>query len=284
MKQQILSNLGCGRCGYSVEGLSELKCPECGADLTEVGINQGNKTRRLVLFVLVPIFYTVALLLVAVVGYELSSRFLPEYANANYSFQFEPVSDQYKEVGVHFDAELIIPAGTPSSAGTSFSTHQAGAIPTSSITISGTQSQFKATDIDIFLNLNPASGQTAGSRTAIGIDPDTGVATWVDTGGNRLYSSGPFTEKDLLAAFAINGIDTTRPDVQGEAKSLHAFINDFMQGKQQFNVSGLECWAGGGGINGRVGPPWFAPVYNITWLVIWLVGMILLIRRGRKRA
>src|SRR5690606_21037158 len=28
----------CGGCGYAVRGLSELRCPECGADLREAGI------------------------------------------------------------------------------------------------------------------------------------------------------------------------------------------------------------------------------------------------------
>lgn len=30
--------MSCGRCGYSVAGLTQLMCPECGADLREVGI------------------------------------------------------------------------------------------------------------------------------------------------------------------------------------------------------------------------------------------------------
>lgn len=32
----------CGGCGYSVKGLTTLTCPECGADLREVGINRPN--------------------------------------------------------------------------------------------------------------------------------------------------------------------------------------------------------------------------------------------------
>lgn len=30
--------MGCGKCGYAVRGASGLACPECGADLREVGI------------------------------------------------------------------------------------------------------------------------------------------------------------------------------------------------------------------------------------------------------
>ena len=35
------SEMSCGGCGYVVRGLSQLNCPECGADLREVGIGRG---------------------------------------------------------------------------------------------------------------------------------------------------------------------------------------------------------------------------------------------------
>lgn len=35
----------CGGCGYSVRGVSELWCPECGADLREVGIEPPRASR-----------------------------------------------------------------------------------------------------------------------------------------------------------------------------------------------------------------------------------------------
>ncbi len=34
----------CGQCGYIVRGLSELNCPECGADLREVGIHHARRS------------------------------------------------------------------------------------------------------------------------------------------------------------------------------------------------------------------------------------------------
>ena len=40
MRRQKMGTEGgtCGKCGYMVKGLSVLDCPECGADLREVGI------------------------------------------------------------------------------------------------------------------------------------------------------------------------------------------------------------------------------------------------------
>ncbi|WP_432799112.1 hypothetical protein [Poriferisphaera sp. WC338] len=40
------SEQGCGKCGYLVKGLSGLNCPECGADLREVGIGKPGRSRR----------------------------------------------------------------------------------------------------------------------------------------------------------------------------------------------------------------------------------------------
>jgi len=37
----------CGECHYPVQGLSALKCPECGSDLREVGIESPGRTRPL---------------------------------------------------------------------------------------------------------------------------------------------------------------------------------------------------------------------------------------------
>ena len=37
--------LVCGNCGYSVRGLTTFKCPECGADFREVGIERHRATK-----------------------------------------------------------------------------------------------------------------------------------------------------------------------------------------------------------------------------------------------
>ena len=36
----------CGKCGYSSRGLSNFECPECGADLREVGIERHATTKK----------------------------------------------------------------------------------------------------------------------------------------------------------------------------------------------------------------------------------------------
>lgn len=40
------SEMSCGSCGYAVRGLTQLNCPECGADLREAGIGRGGSPGR----------------------------------------------------------------------------------------------------------------------------------------------------------------------------------------------------------------------------------------------
>ncbi|MHC5024491.1 MAG: hypothetical protein ACYTGG_11385 [Planctomycetota bacterium] len=39
MRRRGVAQPACGQCGYAVAGLQQLRCPECGADLREAGIN-----------------------------------------------------------------------------------------------------------------------------------------------------------------------------------------------------------------------------------------------------
>ena len=63
----------CGRCGYMVRGLTTFSCPECGADLREVGINppQNQDDSRRAIFVLVMF---AAILCCAAIMFMLSAR------------------------------------------------------------------------------------------------------------------------------------------------------------------------------------------------------------------
>ena len=46
-RQRKIREPVCARCGYVVRGIAELRCPECGSDLREVGIiAPGPRKRR----------------------------------------------------------------------------------------------------------------------------------------------------------------------------------------------------------------------------------------------
>ncbi|MFI4861330.1 MAG: hypothetical protein ACIAXF_11680 [Phycisphaerales bacterium JB063] len=45
-KPHAHGEMACGGCGYSVRGLEQMQCPECGADLRTVGITGGGSAGR----------------------------------------------------------------------------------------------------------------------------------------------------------------------------------------------------------------------------------------------
>lgn len=91
---------GCGACGYAVAGLETLRCPECGADLREVGI-AAKRTRglspgsvTLVLCVLYTILLPVPLLMVVgAIG-----RSVPRQYVNNYTLTLTPIDTERPEV------------------------------------------------------------------------------------------------------------------------------------------------------------------------------------------
>lgn len=54
--------MSCGSCGYAVKGLTQLNCPECGADLREAGINRGGSPTRRVFGITLTIVCSLLLL------------------------------------------------------------------------------------------------------------------------------------------------------------------------------------------------------------------------------
>lgn len=280
MPEQNPPTLGCGKCGYPVRGLSELTCPECGADLTEVGIIRGGDARAGLASILVPLGYTVNVAAIAIIVYVLLGFVLPTYSDRYYSIQVEPISGQYEELGIHINADLIEPAPAAS---TSMSVSP-GSGPMTTVTMCAPGTRVTVTDVDIFFKPNGPDGRPGNQSFAIGFDLDTGQASWVDADLNGHSSPGAFTDQDLLACFASHGIDTTRADVQTEAKQVYDFIAGFTQGQHQLTLSAFNSRAYGGANNLSTGPPLFQPSYIAAWFVIWLIGLVLIIRRARKRA
>lgn len=268
--------LGCGKCGYAVRGISELVCPECGADLTEVGINRGGKGAKAIMRLLVLLGYTIVMSVVAVVLFVLAQRLLPTELDRYYSIQMEPNSAEYRELGFHIDALLVEPA--------SFSQSSTLTVSSGVVTMCHPNSQITVTDFDIVVRPRQVNGVPVTAGTSFSIDPSTLQATWRDAAGTRMTSQGAFTEQDLLDCFNSHQVDITRADVQAEVKQVHAFATGFINGQHQSTLNNFRIWVYGGGTNLSTGPPWFKLTYILGWVVLWLIGLIWLLRRGAKRA
>lgn len=280
MDKQNPPTLGCGRCGYAVRGVSTTQCPECGADLTEVGITHSQAKGRLVIFALLTVLgFSVVVYALTMAIYLGLALVLPTYEDRYYSIQIEPLSQAYEELGLHIDAELVRPASGSYGAGASVSPISG---PMQTVTMCDPGTNVTVTHIDIFFDAKRLNGVSVTPGTVIGIDPATRQANWVDPKGKRHTTQGAFTDQDLLACFAAHRVDTSRPDVQLEAKQIQEFMNGFMDGKNQLTLSAFTSFGYGGGATGTTGPVWFTPVYITGWLTVWFLGVVWLTRRTMK--
>lgn len=276
---------GCGQCGYPTRGISELICPECGADLRKVGIAKPGEGRSPLAGCLMPLLFTITLPLLAVLGYSLSSLIVPSYEKQSTHFDLIPESDAYSEVLVQTELTLIIPAGQ-SHLGHNFQINS-NLTPPHATTIhfgGGTNAKVVVESLVIEVMSMPMrqSPNTITYASPFSVDPATRVATWTDAKGNSQSSTGPVTDKDVLAYLAAYNVDTSRQEVALEAKQIVGMIDGLIAGNNQFTLQGFENGGFGSGGSGTIGPSWFIGVYCLAWFVIWIVITALLGRRARK--
>ena len=274
----------CGACGYATRGITELKCPECGADLTKVGIIKAGERRPGLAGCLLPLLLTIMTFLVAVLGYNLAGLVVPTYRQQSMQFDLVSASDEYSEVLFETDLTTITPPGqsahTPGiSISSTFSTP-----PVTSITIGGAGSKIDVDRIAMQVMPTPKSSPvTPVTYTKpFEVDPATRLTRWTDAQGNRQASQGPFTDQDVLAFLGSAGADTNRPEVVLEAQQLQAMIDGLLSGTNQFTLQGFDNGGYGAGGSRQLGPIWFLPAYIGAWVLIWIIGLVVLARRARK--
>jgi len=280
MQPDTTSKLGCGKCGYAVQGISQLRCPECGADLTEVGIVPRGKMRVIVAGILVIAGFSVAVLACALIALRLIQPMLPIHEDRYYSIQIEPLSGEYDEIGIHIDANLVQPASPSPNTNVTVSPSSG---PMTTVTMCDPGTKVDVYDIDLFLKFNAFNDQLGSTEVAMSIDPETRQLTWYETPTISHTTKGVFTDVDLLTAFAAYGFETALADVQLEAQQLFTFLIDFMDARHQLTLSAFTSRSYGGGGNTTAGPPWFRPTYIAGWVVLWLIGVAWLLRRSLKR-
>lgn len=272
----------CAGCGYSTRGISELTCPECGADLRKVGIALPGDNRSPLAGCVPPLLATVLVFLIAVLGYNLAGLVVPDYQQQSTHFDLYPESDQYSHVLFQTEVTLIIPPGSSHSSSW-FTMTSSGYPPTTSITLgnAGAKAVPQRIMMEVMPQSSPTGTVTYGPRFEV--DPETRHAAWTDDQGMARLSQGPVTDKDVLAFLGSMGADTANPQVIAEAQQLHAMIDGLINGASQFTLNGFDRGGYGSGGGQQLGPVWFLPAYAGVWFVAWIVLLILIARRARKK-
>lgn len=272
----------CGNCGYATRGITELRCPECDADLRVVGIVRPGEGGSAVAGCLLPLLLTVMVYLVAGLGYGLATMIVPTYRTQGTSFGLWPASEEYAEVQIDTNLIAVIPAGV-SRWGFSMSTSHSPA-PVTDINFAEPGSTIKVKNISMQVTPRTSTTGTVTYAPSFVVDPDTKIASWSDASGASHVSKGPVTSADILAYLGTSGADTSHPDVIAEAQQLHDLIDGMLSGTSQFTLKGFDSGGYGSGGSGHIGPASFSPAYVLTWFVIWIIVLIVLARRGRERA
>lgn len=275
----------CGKCRYPVRGISSLTCPECGADLRLVGtVTLGSKSVA-VIGCLFPLLFTVGVIVLAIALFAFLAPMLPTYSRYEISADFQPTSAEYDMVEFWARAHAITPGGISSQAGISTSTSYNGAAQVNaSLDLFSNSTTFDLDDVALIFSPK-ASSPAVGSRWHFNIDPNTREAQWLDpTTRTTHQSNGPFTEQDILTCIGMLGADTTRTDVILEAQALYNLIDGVLNRQNQFQISGFVSLGSGYGGSSRPGPTWAILTYWGAWFVIWLVGLIFLVRRAKRWA
>ncbi len=275
----------CGRCGYPARGISTLQCPECGADLREVGITTG-KERASAAGCMLPVAFSIAILLIAgVLRPAIDSR-LPTIADYQYQIGITPNSQQYAhaQLMVRMDERLPTrPNHASFNHGISSSTNHSAGSSTTTLSVNGHGSTLTVRSLSLTAApYNPAGG--AWRVAQFDVDPTTRSAAWITPNGKKKHSKGVFTDQDVLAFLGDLGANTADTAVQAEARELHTLMDGLATGLNHFQLVHMKAGSMTSSSGHRQAPDWFDTAYLLFWLVFWIGGLLLIARRRKRQS
>jgi len=245
-RRSRVSEPACGKCGYSVRGLPTFTCPECGADLREVGIITPSRsgmspTMRGAILVLL---WTLVLPIPAMVATVVVVRMSPQRGETRTDHSLgNPASKAYR--GIEVQQRL---AG----------------------------SNVEATSNTVMLTLLPNQG------TPIRIEIDQASLGYrYRTRSGEEFTAGTGLDASKLLDWMLQaGIDRQDKQVQLEAAELLSIV----QAASVSGISGVALRGAynlpvrhfnlqGTSVTSNVGPTKWVPISMVVfWLVVWLLG------------
>ncbi|MEM9111381.1 MAG: hypothetical protein AAGC72_15305 [Planctomycetota bacterium] len=280
----------CGQCGYAVRGIETLACPECGADLREVGIIMPGQANGFSYGCLLIPLSAILTIVVAALLYQPITDALPDYADESVSVSLNSSSGGIRRAEVHIEYLMRVPKGQAHntmsngySSSTSYSSSPSGRAQSSNISFSGTMPRPNEIQ-SLYAEIQPNTPSVAYRPVRIDVDPITMHANWTDMQGNTTSINRPLTEQDVIGMFNHAGADTTRQEVVTEAKELHAVLNGLANGMSQFSFTGLMVGSSSSGGSYSDAPRWFSPAYFVGWVFFWIACVVYLARKASKKS
>ncbi len=250
----------CAKCGYAVRGLMGLECPECGADLREVGITTP-KQRGMVSPVLFVLLWTLLLPGPSCLVSGILSAVGPKTSVPSYMLTLEPItSGEYVSVDLNHMAMF-----------------QFGGAGYSSLSVEGNASQYESLDIDP-VAMTYDDWLSVPTTTTGGVSSSSSSTSTANAGS----TTKPLDRQALLDMLDRAGADITRQDVMDEADELLTIIQGIpTQGLANLNPTHFTQNHTNMSYDQPAG--WFLLVLLVLWIGVWVGGLVYFFRVRRKQ-
>lgn len=233
----------CGSCGYAVEGLETLRCPECGSDLRTVGIitpaTSGGVPRGVW-----AVLFTLFLPIPALVISGVLSTALPRV----YQFQ----------------------------ASTTLSSPRSGAFNSVVVSGEGTGRRGIRQADSIVLTLIPNDGRKVPTLTYLPADNKAIIGPPANQTIDQLSTEA------IEAWFASAGVETSTPAITKETIDILRTIRMVEMGSSGGSTSAFGGMGGSSG-SSTAPRTWFTVTMLIFWLAVWIGGLFLILRRRESK-
>ena len=239
----------CGGCGYAVEGLEVLRCPECGCDLREVGIMTPTMSRGLspgAVAVLAAVAWTMLIPLPALIATRIVSSMIPTQYHNRITVTYGPGPNAtFPTADITFDGRGRRP-------GQGFSVAQLRLLRADS-----TSSDSLVVDL---------AGQTCR----------------IEPAGAPAAAEQPFDAAAVLDWMRAAGVAADNDLAVVQSNDLYASVLTLPVNRSAATTGGFRSVTMGSTSAFRP-KPWFMPLAFIVWGAIWLGGILLILRRYRRR-
>ncbi len=220
-------------------------CPGCHQDVRLLGIALDRPTRLTMPFWQVLIFSAALCAIAMVTSGELSSRLRVKYTSIQSKMQF--ADEAYQSVDVVLTGWRHSPEGP-------------------------LHGELYA---DMFLR--------NGQAITLVIDSPSRRYRLIDINGHEQPSQESFGQEAALRWLSMAGLDSADPVVRQEAGWMRARMDDFLKGNDRslfgFPDARPRYMGGGGGSSGGSGnPETLMPSLVVGWALIWLAGLLLVLR------
>ncbi|XAM00010.1 hypothetical protein OT109_01215 [Phycisphaeraceae bacterium D3-23] len=262
----------CGKCGYPARGLNTFECPECGADLREVGIVTPGMRRGGAGCVL-PIVWTVGIFFGGAILGNALSGVLPRAEIGQYHVQLTPKASTYQMIVL--SADYSGPRTGQAYFGSSYSSGG------SNTHLDLSQQPYNMQLEHLNLRLYAVGGPAPGPRD-FEVDYAGQSFRYQNGNGQWVSHTGTPQSKDVKDWFKSNQLRVGLPVVAQEADELSQLMDALAARQPSHTLSHFKASQNRNYTHLEPIPNTWRVAYILLCFIIWLLGLMFLNRRPKQ--